>query len=178
VTGIGIAVVLLVLVGLGVAYFTTGSSSTSTAESSSPATIDTTTESAADPDTTVAEEPARPPADVTLGNTIHLTVLATENVSRILIERDDDLRRPYWIENGEAGVFPFQEEVTLENELSDIRLFVEGYPFPFEPADTVGGLELTRGQIESFVDTLRGESATLSVVPDTIPVGEPSTQPQ
>jgi transcriptional regulator with XRE-family HTH domain len=176
VTGIGIAVVLFVLAGLGIAYFTTGTTADSTAQSS-PESLDT-TEAVAEQDTTVAKDPAPPPANITLGETIHLTVLATENVSRILIERDQDLRRPYWIENGEAGVFPFQEEVSLENELSDIRLFIEGYPYPVEPADTVGGLELTRGQLESFVDTLRGEATTLSVSPDTIPVGEPSTQPE
>lgn len=176
VTGIGIAVVLLVLVGLGLTYFTNGTTSDSTAQSSPPTTADSTS-TVAEQDTAVAEDPAPPPADVTLGETIHLTVLATENVSPIRIERDEDLRRPYWIENGEAGVFPFQQEVILENELSDVQLFVEGHPYPIEPADTVGGLQLTRGQIESFVDTLRGEATTLSVTPDTIPVGEPSVQP-
>lgn len=176
VTGIGIAVVLLVLVGLGLAYFTNGTTSDSTAQSSPPTTADSTS-TVAEQDTAAAEDPVPPPADVTLGETIHLTVLATENVSAIRIERDDDLRRPYWIENGEAGVFPFQEEVILENELSDVQLFVEGHPFPVEPADTVGGLQLTRAQIASFVDTLRGEATTLSVTPDTIPVGEPSAQP-
>lgn len=176
VTGIGIAVVLLVLVGLGLAYFTNGTTSDSTVESSPPTTADTTS-TVAEQDTAVAEDPAPPPADVTLGETIHLTVLATENVNPILIERDEDLRRPYWIENGEAGVFPFQEEVTLENQLSDVQLFVEGHLYSVEPADTVGGLQLTRSQIESFVDTLRGEATTLSVTPDTIPVGEPSEQP-
>jgi hypothetical protein len=169
VTGAGIVVVLLVLVGLGIAYVSSDETEQSTPAATGPP--DTTV--AAGPADTETATPQRPPADVRLGSTIHLTVLATDTVSALRIERDEDLRRPYWIVEGEAEVFPFQERVTVENELPNVRLFVEGYPYPVQPEDTTDGLELTRSGLQSFVDTLRGAPASLSVSPDTIPVGPP-----
>jgi hypothetical protein len=170
VAGAGIVVVLLVLVGLGIAYF----SSDETEQSPPTATGPPDTTMAAGPAATETAAPQRPPADVRLGSTIHLTVLARDTVSALRIERDEDLRRPYWIVEGEAEVFPFQERVSIENELSNVRLFVEGYPYPVQPQDTSEGLELTRSGLQSFVDTLRGAPASLSVSPDTIPVGPPT----
>ena len=178
VTGIGIAVVLLVLVGLGVAYFSSGSEtpeaspSDTTAAATTPPPTDTSVAVPADTaaDTTSAEQ-RPPPADVTLGETISLLVLATDNVSGLRVQRDDDLRRPYWIEEGEASVFPFQRRAIIGSEFEDIRLFVEGYEYPFSPADTAGGLDLTRETLQAFVDTLRGEPNAPEVATDTIPVG-------
>lgn len=169
--GLGIAVVIVVLVGLGVAFFSSGTDSADSASRTASAATDTAA-TASPPDTTAASD-APPPANVTLGASIPLTVLATDNVSGIRIRRDDDLRRPYWIGEGEAQVFPFEEQVTIQEELADVELFLAGYPYPFSPADTVDGLEITRSQAEAFVDTLRGAPATLSVSPDTIPVGAP-----
>jgi hypothetical protein len=174
----------LVLVGLGVAYFSSGEGGASGEAESNPTPADTATvrTSPASPDTSATasadtgatsssvEQPP-PPANVTLGETIHLLVLATDNVSGIRIQRDDDLRRPYWIEEGEASVYPFQRRAIIGSEFEDIRLFVEGYEYPFAPADTTGGLELDRQTLQAFVDTLRGAPDSLAVMPDTIPVG-------
>jgi hypothetical protein len=183
-SGVGIAVVCLVLVGLGVAYFSSGEGGTSGEGEPNPAPADTATvrTSPASPDTSATASPDTgatsssveqppPPANVTLGETIHLLVLATDNVSGIRIQRDDDLRRPYWIEEGEASVYPFQRRAIIGSEFEDIRLFVEGYEYPFAPADTTGGLELDRETLQAFVDTLRGAPDSLAVTPDTIPVG-------
>jgi cytoskeletal protein RodZ len=184
VTGIGFAVVLLVLVGLGVAYFSSGGDEptptsaepTATAAGASAAMEDTATASTgASADTTTSPESRPPPADVRLGPQINLLVLADSNVSALRIQRDDDLRRPYWIEEGEASLFPFEDRAIISSEYDDIRLYIEGYRYPVVPADTVGGLELTRARVQAFVDTLRGRPPSLSVSPDTIPVGEPDS---
>lgn len=172
VTGLGIILLVAVLLGLGVAYL----SAEETGEEPSSAAPDTTV-SAAQSDTTDAEASSEgsgpPPANLTLGETLHVTVVATSNVSDIRIRRDSDLRRPYWIQEGEAAVFPFRRRITLENELSDVRLFLEGYPFPLSPQDTAGSVEITRSEAEAFADTLRGEPTTLTVPQDTIPAGGP-----
>ena len=166
VTGFGIAVVLLVLVGLGIAYFSTGGGDpTANAASEADSTM------ASAPADTAAQPSRPPPADVSVGSTVDLMILADTNVGGLRVQRDDDLRRPYWIEEGEADLFPFQEAVTIENGLSDVRLFIEGYPYPVDPSDTTDVLQITRAQAEAFVDTLRGAPPTLSVSPDTIPVG-------
>lgn len=187
VTGIGIVVVLLVLIGVGIVYFSSGEAETASPTPSSsdqPASAPDTAATTAPSDTaavpsaadTAAEADAEnrpPPADVTLGEQIHLLVYATDPVRRIHIQRDDDLRRPYWIEAKEASVFPFERRVILRQELDKARLYIEGYRYPISPADTVGGLELTRSTLSAFVDTLRGEPASLSVSPDTIRKGNP-----
>lgn len=166
VTGFGIAVVLLVLVGLGIAYFSTGGGDPTA--NAAPGADSTRASAPAD---TSAQTSRPPPADVSVGSTVDLMILADTNVGGLRVQRDDDLRRPYWIEEGEADLFPFQETVTIENGLSDVRLFIEGYPYPVDPGDTTDVLQITRAQAEAFVDTLRGAPPNLSVSPDTIPVG-------
>lgn len=106
-------------------------------------------------------------APVTLGDTLYLTVIAQRDVQGIRIKRDDDLRRPYWIEGGEATVFPFQQEAIVEQELSNVRLLLEGFPFPTARQDAQGRVAITRETAQSFVDTLRGDRPALSVTPDT-----------
>lgn len=175
-TGIGIAVLMLVLIGLTVAYFS--GENRMEGETQVPSTPPDTTVSAVQKDTTTSdtqppEQEAPPPAGISLGETMHLTVLATANVSELRIQRDSDLRRPYWIEEGEAAVFPFRRWITVENELADIRLFLEGYPYPIRPGDAVGELEITRSTAEAFADTLQGEPTNLSVATDTLPPGIP-----
>ena len=166
----GIAIVVVVLAGLAFLFF---SSEEPAPETTSPANVDTTEAAASAPDTAATQPERPPPANLTLGETLHLTVRATANVSNLRVQRDEDLRRPYWIEDGEANVFPFERQVTLQNELEDIDLFLEGYPYPM-PNDTTGGIEITRSQAEAFADTLRGAPPSLSAVPDTIPVGAPA----
>lgn len=170
---VGIAVVLVVMLGLGIAFFSSGDASTAETEPPATTVSDTAATGTASEDDTTTAPPSPPPANVTLGESIPLTILATGNVSGIRIRRDDDLRRPYWIGEGEAQVFPFEQRATIENELGDIQLFLAGYPYPLSPQDTVGGIEITRSEAEAFADTLRGAPATLSVTPDTIPVGAP-----
>ena len=170
---VGIAVVLVVMLGLGIAFFSSGDASTAETEPPATTVSDTAATGTASEDDTTTAPPSPPPDNVTLGESIPLTILATGNVSGIRIRRDDDLRRPYWIGEGEAQVFPFEQRATIENELGDIQLFLAGYPYPLSPQDTVGGIEITRSEAEAFADTLRGAPATLSVTPDTIPVGAP-----
>jgi len=171
--GIGFVVILLVLVGLGIAYFSSTGTSKQTRQAEQ--TADTTASSSPEEDTT--RTPDRPPpANITLGDSIYLTVVADNTVSGIRIQRDQDLQRPYWIEEGEAEVYPFRQRVTIENELQDVRLFLGGYPFPIDGKNATGQLVIDRSQVEAFVDTLRGTPTRLSVTPDTIPKGPPSTQ--
>lgn len=190
-TGLGIVVVLLVLIGVGIAYFRSGDPATETATPAAPSPPATDTAAAgASPDTTTSpadvddtdtpdeESEAPPPADVSLGKQINLLIYATDPITSIKVQRDDDLRRPYWIEDGEASVFPFERRVVVQRQLDNAELYVEGYRYPVASADTTGGLELTRSQLEAFVDTLRGSPASLSVSPDTVQVGSPAGAPE
>ncbi len=110
----------------------------------------------------------RPPADITLGDTLHVTVRATEDVRELRVQQDDNLRRPYWIEAGEARVFPFVERVTLQNQLENLELLLEGYRYPITSTDEQGRVIIRRDTAEQFADTLRGAPASISESPDTI----------
>jgi uncharacterized protein YceK len=128
------------------------------------------------PDTLAAADTAeideRPqqasPGDIALGDTLHVTVYATADVRELRVQQDDDLRRPYWIREGEAAVFPFARRITLQNQLDSLRLLVERYPYPESRTDDEGRIVITRDKAQRFLDTLRAGPTTVPSSPDTI----------
>ena len=117
-----------------------------------------------------------PPSDVTPGDTLHMIVHATADVRELRIRQDDDLRRPYWIREGEAVVFPFTRRITLENQLDSVRLLVERYPYPVSQTDDEGRIVLTRDRAQRFFDTLRANPSTVPGSPDTILASVPGSK--
>jgi hypothetical protein len=167
--GVGILALVIILGGLGITYFSSGQSA-ETAESA-PSSDTTAT---ADPDSVQAPSRDQPPlANLSLGPTLHLTVRAEADVGGIRIQRDDDLRRPYWIEEGEAEVYPFSSRIIIEDQLENVALYLEGYRYP-TTRQSDGEITITRDTAEAFADTLRGAPTTLAVPSDTIPVGQPA----
>ncbi|MFB6278272.1 MAG: helix-turn-helix domain-containing protein [Salinibacter sp.] len=135
------------------------------------AAADTATAGTATTGAASASQPRRPPADVQLGDTLYLTVEATSVVAGMRVQQDDDLRRPYWIEPGEAQVFPFARRITVENQLDSLRLFLEGYPYPTTRTNDEGQIIISRDTAEQFVDTLRGAPASFPTPSDTVRIG-------
>jgi len=130
------------------------------AEQQQAVLVDTT---AVDP---VAIEPPRPL--IIVGDTLDFVVIAAQKVERIHITRDEDARRPYWIEEGVAVAYPALEWIILESQVDRIELLVEGYAYPTHSLDAQGRLVITRAAVEAFVDTLTAAPVRLSVAPDTI----------
>jgi hypothetical protein len=122
-----------------------------------------------------AQQRDRPPrADLQLGETVSFTLVAEEGPVRDLkVTRDQDVRRPYWIEEGQATVFPTQQRIIIENPpageptLQNARLLIEGYPYPTDRRDAQGRLVITREDLQAFADTLRGEPAQIPAQRDT-----------
>lgn len=182
-----VALVLLVLAlgaGLASVYFggeggggpsSEPAASADLADRSAPpdtsATADTVEADTAGTEAVSSSEPRRPPADVRLGDTLHLTVEATSVVAGMRIQQDDDLRRPYWIEPGEAQVFPFTRRITVENQLDSLRLFLEDYPYPTTQTNDEGRIIISRDTAEQFADTLRGAPGSFPRPSDTIRIG-------
>lgn len=120
-------------------------------------------------DTATVSEPStpeRPPANLTLGDTLHLAIVAEGDVLGVRVQRDDDLRRPYWIDAGQAAVFPFRSRIVVEQQLDSLRLILEGHPYPFSP--TSERVVISRDTVEAFADTLRGRPASLPASRDTL----------
>jgi len=120
--------------------------------------------------------PSDLPASLELGRSIHVAIRANEPVQGIRIQRDSDLRRPYWIDEGEVSIFPFSERIVIEQDLTNVDLFVEGYAYPTDNADIRGRVIITRDSVQAFSETLRGEPVEFSTPPDTISIPPPSLQ--
>ncbi|WP_103029179.1 helix-turn-helix domain-containing protein [Salinibacter altiplanensis] len=129
-------------------------------------------ETPADTMASVQQRSRRAPAEITLGDTLYVTVRATADVRELRVQQDDNLRRPYWIEAGEARVFPFRERVTLQNQLDSLQLLLEGYRYPITSTDDQGRVIIRRDTAEQFADTLRGTPGSVPNAPDTIELRE------
>lgn len=90
-----------------------------------------------------------------LGDTITATVVAAfDKVDPIRVRVDRDLRRPYWIEQGDSMQFRFTERIILEDQLDDIQLILQGYPYPTDRRDAQGRIVITREQLQTYLDSL------------------------
>lgn len=171
------ALLVLALIGGGLGTFFGGgdSSSDSSLRADFAATEpppDTTVSS----DTVLSNSPREQPPQVnlTLGDTLFVTVLATSDVQEMRVQQDDDLRRPYWIEEGDGRVFPFTRRITIENELDSLRLLLEQYPYPSSHTDDEGRVVIRRDTLQNFADTLRGAPSSLPFAPDTVEIDKPA----
>lgn len=162
------AIALLLVGGIGLFQFMGG-------DDTPPDLVQGAPVSAPPPDTvreaestsTVPSSP--PPSTLTLGDTLHVTVRADAPVRGLRVQQDDDLRRPYWIEAGEALVFSFTERITIENELDRLQLLLEQHPYPTTRRDSLGRIRIDRAAATRFADTLRSTPVALPELPvDTV----------
>lgn len=107
---------------------------------------------------------------VDIGDTMYFTVVAQERLGPIRIRRDDDYRRPYYLNRGQAAVFPAQQQIIFSEDLQDIRLLVNGYEYPNVQSLTPP-LVMSRDSVQTFLDTTSTEPLQLIVPADTFPVG-------
>ena len=107
---------------------------------------------------------------VDIGDTMYFTIIAQERLGPIRIQRDDDYRRPYYFNRGQAGVFPAQQEIVFSEDLEDIRLLVNGYEYPNLQSLTPP-LVMSRDSVQTFLDTTTTDPLQLVVPADTFPVG-------
>lgn len=168
-------VALVVVLGVVAGVFVISDDTTPSSDeetNSAIAGIESDTESDVQADTAVAP-PRRPRATVSLGDTMHVTVVAEGMVRRMRVRQDDDLRRPYWIVEGEAKVFPFTRRIMIQDRLDSVRVYFQRYPYPTTRTDDEGRIVITRETAQSIVDTLRGSAVSLSVEPDTVEIRTP-----
>ena len=106
------------------------------------------------PDTTAVEAPPAP-EPLVLGDTMTVYVVAARGpLLRLRVKVDDDLRRPYWIEEGDSMLFRPVEQIRFENPraVRRARFTVEGFPYPVAPGDTL--VVITRARAQAFLDSL------------------------
>lgn len=154
--GLGI-VLILILAWIGFSLLNQSDSEDAASESTSQQQVEQpleqspvdTTDTASAPAETTMTQPQEPRA--ALGDTLYFTLVADKNkIEAVRIRRDGDLRRPYWIEQGETAAFPAQQQITIEPLEDHFQLLVNGYPWPRRTQDQ---LVLTRSDVRSFLDT-------------------------
>ncbi len=119
-----------------------------------PLPVDTITTTATAVDTMRPKETPAVQVPV-LGDTITATVIAAfDKVDPIRIRVDRDLRRPYWIEQGDSMQFRFTERIILEDQLDDIQLRLDGQLYPTDRRDAQGRIVITREQLQAYLDSL------------------------
>lgn len=117
------------------------------------APVDTAAEATAPPlPDTPGEATDEAAAAPELGDTLTVEVVAAfDRVDPIRIRVDDDLRRPYWIEEGESRRFSAVDQIILENQLDAIELRLEGVPIPTDERDAEGRIVITRERAERLL---------------------------
>src|SRR5690625_4848792 len=100
-------------------------------------------------------EPEAPRPRVTLDESMVFYVVAESGpVDPIRVTVDDDLRRPYWIEEGDSMRFVANERIVFEERLDLIRLNLQGYNYPASARDDQGRIVVTREIAQQFFDDL------------------------
>ena len=65
---------------------------------------------------------------------------------------DNDLRRPYWLNEGDSMSFWFAEEIVLEDNLASMRILYERIDFPIYQTDSTARVVITRDSISSILN--------------------------
>jgi hypothetical protein len=107
-------------------------------------------------DPALAAEPLPPPPEpepVVLGETFTVAfVAAGGSVQGMRATIDDDVRRPYWIEEGESLNMNVRQRIVIDPErLGNVRLQVEGRDYPMDRRDELNRVVITRQDAEAFL---------------------------
>ena len=110
-------------------------------------------------DTTQVQESAAQPVNIpAVGDTMDVRIIAAQGkVDPIRVTVDGDLRRPYWIEQGDSMAFDPTNRIVIEELLDNINLKIEGIEYPTSRRDPQGRIVITRDTLQSFFASLQGE---------------------
>lgn len=168
--GIGIVIAILIAWALLGRGGDSDTDATSSATAQSPVADTARADTAHTDSLTVDTLAASPEPMVDIGDTMYFTVIAQDRLSPIRIRRDNDLRRPYYLNRGQAAVFPAQQQITIEQGLNNIRLLVNGHEYPVASRVFNEQLVLTRDTVQVYLDTTSTEPLNLVVPVDTFRV--------
>lgn len=108
---------------------------------------------AASVDTAALEQPTSASTQPmpTLGDTLRVLVFAAmDRLDPIRVTVDDDLRRPYWLEQGDSMAFAPTNRIVVEEQLDDIQLTIEGIEYPTDRRDDLGRIVITRDSVRTY----------------------------
>lgn len=90
----------------------------------------------------------------TLGDTLNVQIIAAnDKADPVRVTVDDDLRRPFWIEQGDSMTFRPINRIVIEEDLDDIELSIEGASYPTTRRDEAGRVVITRDSLRAYFDS-------------------------
>ena len=80
-----------------------------------------------------------------------MVVAATGKLDPFRIRVDNDLRRPYWIDEGDSLDFWFDNQVTVEDNLDKMVILFESLEYPIVSTDSTAKVVISRDSANAFV---------------------------
>jgi hypothetical protein len=92
---------------------------------------------------------------VTIGDSITVTLVATGGpLDPVRVQVDSDLRRPYWVDEGDSMSFKVVRRIAIQDLLDRLSLRLEGVPYPIDSYTDSERVIITRDSVEAFVRSL------------------------
>lgn len=97
-----------------------------------------------------------------IGEVLRVSITAAADpLNPIRVTEEGDVRRPYWVEQGDSISFPMRDRIIVEepeegrSELQQAHIRVNGVLYPTDRLDNRGRLVISRDAVESYFDQLR-----------------------
>lgn len=143
--GVAAAVVIGVIVWIIISVSGDGTSTTQDVTSVAD------TASTADTPAVQGPSAASPGPMPVIGDTMNVHIIAVnDKADPVRVTVDDDLRRPYWIEQGDSMLFQPLDRIVIEEDLDNLELSIEGASFPTSRRDDVGRVVITRDSLRAY----------------------------
>ena len=95
-----------------------------------------------------------PRVPVALGDSIPFYIVAaTGKLDPFRVKRDTDMRRPYWLNEGDSMLFYFEDRAVIEDNLQAMNILINGYSYPIFETDSLATVIIDRDSIQAFLAT-------------------------
>ena len=93
-----------------------------------------------------------PVVPVVLGDSIPVYVVAADGkLDPFRLKLDRDLRRPYWLDEGDSMLVFFKERATFEVNLANMDILIEGRSYPIYRTDSLATVVIDRDSVQTFL---------------------------
>ncbi|MDX1741298.1 MAG: helix-turn-helix domain-containing protein [Rhodothermales bacterium] len=100
-------------------------------------------------------DPIPPVPAVTIGDSITVTLVAAGGpLDPVRVQVDADLRRPFWVDEGDSLSFRISRRIAIQDLLARLSIRVEGVPYPTDSYADPDRVIITRDSVESFVRSM------------------------
>lgn len=90
--------------------------------------------------------------NVVLKDSLELFVIAaTGKLDPFRIKLDNDLRRPYWLDEGDSMKFYISNRVIVEDNLDAMQILLEGFTYPIYSTDSLARVVIDRDSMRFFL---------------------------